>query len=82
MAEQKYEYGIDYAQDALKYKGGSIHRGPMSREDAILWIAEWLEMGGKPGIFKMIRRPVYDWEDADYSTDELADAVDKARLGH
>lgn len=58
----EYEYGVwfigvDEGQD-------SPHREGYTREQAESWIQEWEEMGGKKGIFKVIRRPLGAWEDA------------------
>jgi len=85
MAEQKYEYGIDYVHDDMR-DPDRPHREYGERWKALAFIGGWLEDGGAPNVFKVIRRPLGDWENyEDYSPDDLKDAVDKRnteRLGY
>ena len=54
---QDYEYGIlhDRVRD-------EPHRVGMTEIEAERWIRDWLDDGGKGGVFKIIRRPVGLWE--------------------
>lgn len=60
----EYEYGIIYKsdEDSLKSKYPEIHRFGYTKEEAENWISEWIEMGGKSNTYKIIRRPVCQWE--------------------
>lgn len=77
MAEQKYEYGIEWVDEDMRDPDGP-HREYDSRWKALSFLGSWLEDGGKPGVFKVIRRPVGEWEEVeDYTPDEVKDALDK-----
>ncbi len=54
-----YEYGVAHVSQKA---GEEPHRtGMASRDEAIKWIREWNEMGGKPGVFTIVRRPLGGW---------------------
>ena len=54
----KYEYGI-----GGRVAGGFVvHRENMSKDRAYKWFDEWIEMGGNPNMFYIIRRPIGEWE--------------------
>lgn len=47
------EYGIIFH--------GELHRGPMSKSDALRFIREFESDGGKPGVFLLATREVAEW---------------------
>lgn len=51
----EYEYGIFVSRE------GELHRGPMTEQAAHEWIEEWLDDGGKPDVFFIMRREVGNW---------------------
>lgn len=62
-----YEYGI-------MMRGSEdlgLHRGPWTRDDCELWIADWVaDVTPKQGervktLFYVVRRPVGEWERVD-----------------
>ncbi len=55
----KEEYGIVRGDDPLEE---GVHRSNMTLEEAKEWIKEWDEMGGAPGLFRIVKRPVSPWE--------------------
>lgn len=73
MNTTEYEYGIsrNLLYELAEY--GEPHRAGMTEKAAQQWLAEWVEDGGKEGIFSIVRRPVGRWESVS--------AVDKERLG-
>ena len=44
-----------------------LHRGPMTEDEARTWVREWIEDGGNPRSFVVVRRAVYStpWEAVD-----------------
>lgn len=52
-----YEYGVRHA------KSQDILREGMTRDEA-KWLREWLAVGGAADAFRLVRRPVGDWEAA------------------
>lgn len=54
----RYEYGIWSNRDNV------LHRDGMSEPGADDWVDEWLDNGGKPGVFRVVRRAVGPWENA------------------
>ncbi len=52
-----FEYGI-----ARPGEIDDPHRDSMTAEEAETWLAEWVEMGGNPDTFTIVRRPVGEWE--------------------
>ncbi len=53
----RFEYGIAFER-ALD----APHRVNMTAVEAEEWVAEWVEMGGKPEAVSIIRRPIGQWE--------------------
>jgi hypothetical protein len=53
----EYEYGIAFYQQLV-----DPHRTGFTKEEAEDWVRAWIEDGGRPGAFRVIRRPVGDWE--------------------
>jgi len=53
----KREYGI------AMVRNHSVHRTGMSKDEAETWIEEWVEMSGKPNVFRIIFRDVPAWTD-------------------
>jgi hypothetical protein len=51
-----FEYGV------LHVATEEVHRHSMTVEEAVQWLAEWEEMGGKPDAFSIIRREIGAWE--------------------
>lgn len=51
------EYGIVHHRTP-----DELHRGPMSREEAIRWVVEFEEAGGALGAFLVVSRFVSDWD--------------------
>lgn len=64
MQEPEYEYGIEHLRWPLS-AGHSPHRENYTQEQAEKWHAEWVAMGGKPEVMRIIRRPVAAWEPVD-----------------
>lgn len=61
--EMKYEYGVADKRvdiDGIQKGVCSTHREGMTKEEAEEWLRECEEMG--LNVFKMIRRPVGEWE--------------------
>ena len=54
----------DYEYAVFRRVSGATHRGPMTEQDAHEWIAEWIDWGGKPDVFYVMRRKISPWEDA------------------
>lgn len=60
MAEDKpYEFGIAFVRETGPI---TAHRTGMTEAEAVRWIDEWIEDGGRHDVFTMIKRPVGDWE--------------------
>lgn len=57
----KYEYGI-----VLLRRPEPPHRTGMSLVEAVEWMDTWLEDGGRPDVFSMIRREVAPWQQIGY----------------
>lgn len=58
-----YEYGIVHvASDINNNKVVSVHRSGLMKYEAERWLAEFLEDGGKPDSFKIVKRPIGEWE--------------------
>ena len=53
----EYEYGIAYRDDL-----SDPHRAGMTEDEARTWVADFAELGGMPGMFTVIRRPLGEWE--------------------
>lgn len=51
------EYGI------AMIRAHSVHRTGMTKAAAETWLQEWLDMNGKPGVFRIISREVSAWTD-------------------
>lgn len=54
----EYDYGIWHNREDY------LHRGPMTASEARIWIDDWLDDGGRSGIWSIVRRPVGEWEKA------------------
>jgi hypothetical protein len=54
------EYGIAFA-----HSPHIVHRGPMTLEEARLWVDEWIDMGAKPEAIVIIERDVSSWRRLD-----------------
>lgn len=52
----KYEFGVMFD----RYPG-ELHRGPMSEQEAVNWVREFEEDGGRPGAFFVAERKVGPW---------------------
>lgn len=55
---EQFEYGVRHLDS------GRVHRSGMSEDEAREWVAEWIEMDGKPDAFAVIRRPIGEWQAA------------------
>lgn len=55
--EAHIEYGVAMIRDH------SVHRAGMTKAEAETWLQEWIEMNGKPGVFRVISREVSAWTD-------------------
>ena len=53
-----HEYGISHKGDLWN----QVHREGMTKEEARVWMEEWLEMGGKPDAYRIVRRPIGTWK--------------------
>lgn len=58
----KYEYGVVFKSEISNGQFIEPHRFGMREAEADTWIKEWEEGGGRKGSIVKIRRPVYDWE--------------------
>lgn len=52
----KYEYAVFISRE------NEPHREHLTEQAAHEWIQEWLDDGGKPGIFHIMRRKIGEWE--------------------
>jgi hypothetical protein len=52
-----FEYGV-----VLDVVPDLPHRAGMTAAEAEKWIAEWVEMGGRPEAVSIIRRRLGNWE--------------------
>lgn len=52
-----YEYAIVY-----RLFPDDIHRGPFNKTEAERWVQEWLDDGGHPEAFTIVRRLVGSWD--------------------
>lgn len=50
-------------------RDGSVHRTGMTRDGVKRWMREWIEMGGRPDAFKIIRRRIGLWEEVSHGED-------------
>jgi hypothetical protein len=57
----EYEYGIGCVHYSFQTTD-AVHRFGLTKEDAIQWLKEWVDDGGNPSTFFIIRRPVTKWE--------------------
>jgi hypothetical protein len=54
----QYEWGI--ARN-IEWWAETPHRTGMTEEEALDWIADWIEMGGNKDAFFIVRRPIGYW---------------------
>lgn len=59
----QFEYGI-----SLLRRATTPHRTGMSLKEAVKWMDEWLEDGGREDTFSIIKREVGPWEQVGYLT--------------
>jgi hypothetical protein len=51
------EYGIRLLRNT-----GDLHRSGMTWPEAEAWIAEWVEDGGRSGVWEIVSREISKWE--------------------
>jgi hypothetical protein len=51
------EYGVVHHLSSFD----DLHRGPMTRQEAIEWVTEFEGDGGRPGAFLVVSRELTDW---------------------
>lgn len=56
-APVEYEWGV-----VRSSREDELHRGPMTEAEARKWIEECIEMGFKPDMFRLVKRPIVLWE--------------------
>lgn len=58
----KYEYGVAHNSEISKGVVNEVHRWGMTYEEAVVWVTEWIAMGGNEDSFQIIKRAIGDWE--------------------
>ncbi|QEM41530.1 hypothetical protein SEA_FORZA_60 [Gordonia phage Forza] len=64
VTDDEFEYGIwRYPNPDMPSKApqGYLWLAGMSRKQAERWIDEWINDGGRPGAFSVVRRPRGAW---------------------